>query len=76
MATSKKNEKTTRPSAKQLREMSVEELSKKLSEESEELMRARFKHAAAALEKTSEIKGMRRQIARFSTVLNEKKVKA
>ncbi len=56
--------------------MSVEELSKKLSEESEELMRARLKHAAAALEKTSEIKEMRRQIARISTVLNEKKVKA
>lgn len=76
MATTKNNEKSGRPSAKQLREMSQEELTTKLAEESEGLMRARFKHATAALEKTSELKAMRRQIARISTVLNEKKVKA
>lgn len=76
MAATKKIEKSKRPSAEQLRAMSVEELTTKLSEESEELMRARFKHASAALEKTSELKEMRRQIARISTVLNEKKVKA
>ena len=38
----------------------------------EELMQARFKHATAQLEKTSELKAMRRQVARISTILNQK----
>ena len=55
-----------------LRDMSVEELRAKLAEQREELMTARFKHATAQLEKTSELKAMRRQVARISTVLTEK----
>ena len=43
-----------------------------LAEQREELMTARFKHATAQLEKTSELKAMRRQVARISTVLTEK----
>ena len=35
-------------------------------------MTARFKHATAQLEKTSELKATRRLVARISTVLNEK----
>ena len=35
-------------------------------------MQARFKHATAQLEKTSELKAMRRQVARISTILNQK----
>ena len=49
-----------------------EELRAKLAEQREELMTARFKHATAQLEKTSELKAMRRQVARISTVLTEK----
>ena len=58
--------------AAELRDMSVEELRAKLAEQREELMTARFKHATAQLEKTSELKAMRRQVARISTVLTEK----
>jgi len=36
----------------------------------------RFKHAAAQLEKTSELKVMRKQVARIETVLNEKEQRA
>ena len=61
-----------RLSAAELRKLSAAELREKLAEQREELMRARFKHAAAQLEKTSELKAMRRQIARISTLLNQK----
>ena len=54
----KKNEKAAMATAAALRDMSVEEL--------------RVKHATAQLEKTSELKAMRRQVARISTVLTEK----
>lgn len=60
-------------SAVQLRELNEAELKKMLFQESEQLMLARFKHATAALENTAELKILRRQIARISTVLNEKK---
>lgn len=68
----KKNEKAAMVTAAELRDMSVEELRAKLAEQREELMTARFKHATAQLEKTSELKAMRRQVARISTVLTEK----
>ena len=48
----------------------------KLAEQRQELMNARFKHAAAQLEKTSELKAMRKQVARIETVLNEKEQRA
>lgn len=76
MAAKKKNDKATRPDAAALREMSVEELRGKLAEQSQELMQARFKHAVAQLEKTSELKAMRKQVARLKTVLNEKEQRA
>ena len=68
----KKNEKAAMATAAELRDMSVEELRAKLAEQREEPMTARFKHATAQLEKTSELKAMRRQVARISTVLTEK----
>ena len=68
----KKNEKAAMATAAELRDMSVEELRAKLAEQREELMTPRFKHATAQLEKTSELKAMRRQVARISTVLTEK----
>lgn len=68
----KKNEKAAMATAAELRDMSVEELRAKLAEQREELMTVRFKHATAQLEKTSELKAMRRQVARISTVLTEK----
>ena len=64
----KKNEKAAMATAAELRDMSVEELRAKLAEQREELMTARFKHATAQLEKPSELKAMRRQVARISTV--------
>lgn len=76
MAAKKKIEKSVRPAAADLRAMSVEELRGKLVEQRQELMSARFKHAAAQLEKTSDLKVMRKQVARIETVLNEKEQRA
>ncbi len=76
MAAKKKSDKAVRPAAKDLRDMSAEDLRKALAEQRQELMNARFKHAAAQLEKTSELKAMRRQVARIETVLNEKEQRA
>lgn len=72
MVAKKKTDKSVRPATADLRAMSVEELRGKLVEQRQELMTVRFKHAAAQLEKTSELKAMRKQVARIETVLNEK----
>ena len=76
MAAKKKTETAARPAAQDLRSMSVEQLRTALTEQRQELMTARFKHAAAQLEKTSELKAMRKQVARIETVLNEKEQRA
>ena len=76
MAAKKKTETAARPAAQDLRSMSVEQLRTALTEQRQELMNARFKHAAAQLEKTSELKVMRKQVARIETVLNEKEQRA
>lgn len=75
MAAKKKGEKIVHDVA-ELRGMDAAQLREKLAEEREELMRARFRHAAAALEKTSELKARRRQVARIATILNEKEQRA
>lgn len=76
MAAKKKNEKAVRAKIADLRSLSVDDLRGKLAEQRRELMNARFKHAAAQLEKTSELKAMRKQVARIETVLNEKEQRA
>lgn len=70
MADKKKS--PARETVKELRELSVEELSTKLADQRKELLDARFKHATAQLEKTSELRAMKKQVARISTILNEK----
>lgn len=72
MASKKSSDKAARPDVAALREMNAEELESKLKAQREDLMNARFKHSVAQFEKTSDLKAMRRQIARISTVLNEK----
>ncbi len=76
MAAKKKTETAARPAAQDLRSMSVEQLRTALTEQRQELMNARFKHAASQLEKTSDLKFMRKQVARIETVLNEKEQRA
>ncbi|RLA91478.1 MAG: 50S ribosomal protein L29 [Deltaproteobacteria bacterium] len=61
--------------AKELRELSEEEVEKKLKEFRQELFNLKFQLAIGQLENTSRIKQVKKDIARAMTVLNEKKKK-
>ena len=58
--------------AADLRAMSVEDLRAQLVKQQQEVFDMRFRHATAHLEKTSELKSAKRQVARIMTVLKEK----
>ena len=55
-----------------LRELSIEDLERKLSETRQELFNLRFQSATGALENPARIRLAKREIARVLTVLNEK----
>lgn len=58
--------------AQEIKELSVEEIAKKLRDSREELLDLRLRKQAGQLEKTHEIKSLRREIARCETVYAEK----
>ncbi|MEX2210777.1 MAG: 50S ribosomal protein L29 [Gaiellaceae bacterium] len=57
---------------KDLRELTVDDLERKLSETRQELFNLRFQSATGALENPARIRLAKREIARVLTVLNEK----
>ena len=59
--------------AKELTNLTVEELTKKLNELKEELYRLRFQHQINQLDNPNKIPETKRDIARVLTVLNQKK---
>ncbi len=58
--------------ARDLRELSDEELVKKLAESREELFNLRFQAATGALENTARLGLAKREIARILTIQNER----
>ena len=58
--------------AKELREMSVEQLESKLTELKRELFNLRFQHAINQLDNPHKIGDVKHDIARVMTVLHEK----
>ncbi len=58
--------------AKDLRGLSVEELSKKEMEVKDDLFKLRFKHGIRRLENPSKLNQLRKDIARIKTILAEK----
>lgn len=56
-----------------LRDMSVDELQRKLAELRESLFNLKFQHATGQLENTAQLKRHKRDIARVLTVLQEKR---
>lgn len=58
--------------AKQLKEMSVEEIRKEHKELLDALYKLHFQKAAGQMDNPSKIKAVRRDIARILTVLKEK----
>jgi len=57
--------------ASELRSKNAEDLGKLLKERREELMNLRFQSATGALENSSRLAAVKRDIARILTVLNE-----
>ena len=56
----------------EIREMSVEDIDKKIKETKRELLDLRFKKASGTLDKPSDIKKAKKLIARLMTVKSEK----
>ena len=59
----------------ELRNLSTEELTKKISEYKEELFNLRFSQATGNLEKPSRIRELRKLVARMKTILRERELK-
>jgi large subunit ribosomal protein L29 len=58
--------------AKELRDLSPEELQTKEKEFREEEFKLRFRHATGQLEKTDRLRKLRKDIARAKTIIREK----
>ncbi len=61
--------------ANEIRNLSVEELDKKLAELKKDLFMLRMQHATNHLDNPIKISNVRRDIARVKTVLREKQIK-
>ena len=58
---------------KELRNLTTEEINKKINENKEELFNLRMKQATGSLENTGRIHVLRKEVARLKTILNERK---
>lgn len=60
--------------AEEIRKLSDEEILAKIKENKAELLNLRFKQATQGLEKPSELRELRREVARLKTVLREREL--
>ena len=60
--------------AKEIRNLSTEEIIKKIENNKEELFNLRFSQATGNLEKPSRIPELRKEIARMKTVIREREL--
>jgi len=60
--------------AKELRDMTIDELQKKMNDTKDELFRLRFQLATGQLDSVMRIKETRRNIARVKTVIREREL--
>ena len=61
---------------KDIRDLTLAEVSARIAEEREQLMRMKLNNAVSAIEKPSRIRENRRMIARLITILGQKKNEA
>lgn len=59
---------------KEIRELSTEDIQKKIKESKEELFNLRFQQSTGSLEKPSRLRDLRHQVARMKTVLREREL--
>lgn len=62
--------------ANEIRDLTTEEITARIAEEQEKLMRLRLNHAVSSIERPSEIRELRRGIARLHTILRERELSA
>ena len=60
--------------AKKIRDLSTEEIIKKIEENKEELFNLRFAQATGNLEKPSRIIELRKEVARMKTIIREREL--
>ncbi len=60
--------------AKDLRELSTEELEKILSDAQETLMQQKFQHSLKQLQDTAYLKILKKDIARMKTIIHERQI--
>ena len=65
----KRNEKM-----KEFQKLTTEEINKKITEAKEELLKLRFKQATGTLENPARIRELRKDVARFKTILKEREI--
>ena len=58
----------------ELRKLSVEDLKKRVTEKKEELFAKKMQASSGALDKPTELKSLRKEIARIKTILKEKEM--
>ena len=58
--------------AKEIRDLSVDDLRAKSKDLAEELNKLKFQHGIRPLENTAKLKDLRRQISRVKTIITEK----
>ncbi|MDD2435345.1 MAG: 50S ribosomal protein L29 [Bacilli bacterium] len=59
---------------KEIRDLTSEQITKKIEEYKEELFNLRFSQATGSLEKPSRIKELRKLVARMKTILREREL--
>ena len=62
--------------SKEIRDLSPAEITTKLREKREQLLNLRLREQTGQVEKTHEIRVLRKDIARLETIQNQKKAKA
>jgi len=60
--------------ANEIRKLTTEEINKKIADSKEELLKLRFKQATGSLENPARIKELRKDVARFKTILKEREI--
>ena len=62
--------------SKEIRDLSAEEITAKVQATREELLQLRLRKQTGQVEKTSQLRTLRKDIARLLTIKNQKKTKA
>jgi len=60
--------------ANDIRKLSTEEINKKIAESKEELFNLRMKQATGSLENPKRLRELRKNVARYKTILKEREI--